>query len=128
MTSKRQKQVAQQILETLSELIQFEARDPRLTGVTVMDVQIDRELRYATIYIYSMAGEDDKDDVMDGLAAAAGFLRRELGSRIRLQHTPELRFMWDETPSRATKIDSLLDSLNADSSEDSNSTGEDHDE
>lgn len=128
MTSKRQKRVAQQILETLSELIQFEARDPRLAGVTVMDVEIDRELRYATIYIYSMAGEDDKDDVMDGVAAASGFLRRELGERIRLQHTPELRFVWDETPSRATKIDSLLDSLKTGSSSESNPAGEDQDE
>jgi ribosome-binding factor A len=109
--TKRQRRVAEQIHEVLAELIQFEAEDPRLDGVTVMDVTIDRELMVATIYVNSLKGEEAQHEVMDGLSKAAGFLRRELGRRIRLQNTPELRFAWDEALEAAAKIDALIASL-----------------
>jgi ribosome-binding factor A len=111
MDSKRQRRVAEQIHETLSELLQFEVHDPRLTDVTVMEVRVDRELMYATVYVAAMGGDEERDEVLDGLGSAAGFLRRELSRRVRLQHTPELRFEWDETLARAEHIDDLLDSL-----------------
>lgn len=76
-----------------------------------MDVTIDRELMVATVYVNSLAGEDAQKDVMAGLSKAAGFLRRELGRRVRLQNTPELRFKWDETLEAAAKIDALIRSL-----------------
>lgn len=108
---KRQKRVAEQIRIVLSELLLFEASDPRLSDIQVMDVEIDRELRYASVYVYALGGADSKDEIMAGLQSAASFLRRELGARISTQHTPELRFVWDETPDRAAHIDSILDSL-----------------
>ncbi|HEC24095.1 MAG TPA: 30S ribosome-binding factor RbfA [Chloroflexi bacterium] len=111
MQTKRQRRVAEQIQEILSELIQFEADDPRLDGVTIMDVEIDRELMYATVYVNALRGEEVREEVMTALSAAQGFLRSELGKRVRLQHTPELRFKWDESLSYADRIDSLLDSL-----------------
>lgn len=111
MPTQRQRRVADQIREILAELIQFEAEDPRLEGVTVMDVTIDRELMVATVYVNSLAGEEAQQEVMAGLSKAAGFLRRELGKRVRLQHTPELRFKWDETLEAAAKIDALIRSL-----------------
>ena len=117
MTSKRQHQVSKQIREVLSELFTFQVDDPRLAGLTVMEVQIDRELMYADIYVSSLGGEDLRDDVMDGLESASGFLRRELGSRVRLQRTPELRFQWDETLAYGEQIDDVLDSLNIPPSE-----------
>lgn len=111
MPTQRQRRVADQVREILAELIQFEAEDPRLAGVTVMDVTIDRELMVATIYVNALGGEEAQQDVMAGLNKAAGFLRRELGRRVRLQHTPELRFKWDETLETAAKIDALIRAL-----------------
>lgn len=113
MHGKRQLRVADQIREILSELLQSEADDPRLDGVTIMAVSIDRELMYATVYVNSLRGEDARDDIMLALAAAAGFLRRELGRRIRIQHTPELRFEWDESLAYGDRIEGLLNSLNS---------------
>lgn len=112
MPTKRQSRVAQQIHEVLSEILQFRVSDPRLSGVSIQGVDIDRELQYATIYVYSLGGEDEQEDVLEGLGSAAGYLRRELGTQIRTRHTPELRFEWDETPAQAAHIDALLDSLN----------------
>lgn len=111
MDSKRQRRVADQIHEILSELLQFEIRDPRLSDVTVMEVRVDRELMYATVYVAAMGGDEERDEILDGLASAAGFLRRELSQRVRFQHTPELRFVWDESITHAERIDDLLDSL-----------------
>jgi ribosome-binding factor A len=111
MPTKRQRRVAEQIHQVLAELIQFEADDPRLDGVTVMDVLIDRELMVATVYVNALQGEEAQQDVMDGLSRAAGFLRYELGKRVHLQNTPELRFKWDESLETAARIDALIESL-----------------
>lgn len=111
MLSKRQKRVGDQIREILSELLAFEASDPRLAGVTVMDVEIDRELMYANVYVTSLDGDEARGEVMRALESAGGFLRRELGSRMRLQRTPELRFKWDESLAYGDHIDQLLNSL-----------------
>jgi ribosome-binding factor A len=86
--------------------------------VTVVDVEIDRELMYATIYVTSLGGEDDREEVLAGLKSATGFLRRELAQRVDLRHVPELRFKWDETVAYAARIDALLDSLDLSQAED----------
>ena len=111
MTSRRQKRVAEQLHHILSTLIEFEVEDPRLSTLTVTDVTIDRELMYATVYVSALEGDAVKDVVMRALERASGFLRRELGAQIRLQHVPELRFRWDETEAQAARIDELLNAL-----------------
>lgn len=112
MNQKKQGRVAERIQEILGTLIQFQVKDPRLQGVTVIDVEIDRELMYATVYVSSLGGEEDREEVMDGLDDANGFLRREVGSHLSLRRVPELRFEWDETRQQAARIEDLLDSLN----------------
>ena len=111
MITKRQRRVADQLREIISEVIRFEVGDPRLEGLTVMDVRVDRELEVAKVYVNSLRGESAREDVMGGLAKAEGFVRREMGKRIHLRTTPELRFLWDETLSEGDKIDSLLKTI-----------------
>lgn len=124
MRSKRQKRVADQIREILSELLTFEVSDPRLTSVTVMDVDIDRELMYAEVYVSSFEGEDSREVVLGALESAGGFLRRELGSRMRTQHTPTLRFKWDESLEYGNRIENLLGSLDITPPDESDSGNE----
>ncbi len=128
MRSKKQGRVAELIQKSLSDILQFETSDPRLGGVTIIDVDIDRELMYATIYVTSYGGEDDRDKVLAGLESASGFLRRELASRVDLRHVPELRFKWDETVAYAARIDKLLDSLDLPQVEDDLTQPEDEPE
>ena len=116
--SKRQRRVATQIQEILSELLLFEAKDPRIVGVTIMDVDIDRELQYATVYVTSLDGPEYQNEILDSLDRAKGFLRRELGKQISIQHTPDLRFRWDDSQERAQRINDLLDSLDIQSADD----------
>jgi len=85
--------------------------DPRLAGTTVLDVEVDRELMYATIYVTSLGGEEAQAEVMEGLDNATGYLRREVASRLTVRKVPELRWRWDQTRANASRIEDLLDSL-----------------
>lgn len=111
MSTVRQQRTAEQIRTTLSQLLLLEMKDPRLQGVTITRVTIDRELQYADIYVHALAEDEREPEVMDGLERATGFLRRELGNSLRLRHTPNLHFHWDPSLAHADHINRLLDDL-----------------
>jgi len=90
-----------------------EVSDPRLSGISVTDVEVDRELAYANIYVSALEGSSRSQEVLSGLEHAQGFLRRELAQRIELRTFPRLRFHWDPTYERAEKIERLIAELHA---------------
>jgi ribosome-binding factor A len=107
----KQSRMNERIREILSELLMFETKDPRLAGLTVTEVSLDREMQFADVYVNALGEEERRDEVLDALERAKGFLRRELGRRIHTRRTPELRFNWDDTFEHAERVDRLLDSL-----------------
>ena len=110
--SLKQERMADRIREILSGLLLLEVTDPALQGVTVTEVTLDPELEYANVYVNALGDESREKEVMAGLRRANGFLRRELGKRIRLRRTPALRFHWDITLSRGEAIEKAIDRLN----------------
>lgn len=111
METVKQKRTAEQIRTTLSQLFLMEMKDPRLQGLTVTRVTIDRELQYADIYVHALAEDEREEEVMEVLASASGFLRRELGRSLDLRHVPHLHFHWDPSLAHADHINELLDSI-----------------
>jgi ribosome-binding factor A len=104
----RARRVGERIQEELADILVREVSDPRLEAITITGVDVDRELAFATIYV-SAAGDDDRaEDVLQGLESARGFLRSQLAARIRLRSFPQLRFRWDLTQTRASRIEELL--------------------
>jgi len=98
----------------LSEmLVKDEIRDPRLSGISVTEVKVDRELSYADIYVSAVEGVARSKEVLEGLEKASGFIRKMLSDRIELRSFPRLRFHWDVTPEHADRIEQLLASINA---------------
>ncbi len=91
----------------------MEVTDPRLGGVSVTGVDVDRELAYATIYASALEGSERKDEILAGFEHAKGYLRHQLAKRLDLRYFPQLRFRWDDTPERADRIDRLLDDIAA---------------
>ena len=89
----------------------YEITDPRLQWVSITDVRVDRELAFANIFVSAMEGSERKDEVLEGLEHAKGFLRKELSGRIVLRAFPRLRFHWDPTPEQAERIEKLIASL-----------------
>lgn len=107
----RLKRIADRIREVLSEMLINEINDPRLAGISITDVTVDRELAFADIYISSYEGSVRAKEVLAGMESAGGFLRRELAARVELRTFPRLRFHWDPTPEKADRIERLLASI-----------------
>ncbi len=111
MSKIRQERTAEQIQFILSELFLREVSDPRLIGVTVTQVLIDRELQHANIYVNALGDEEREEEVMAGLASATGFLRGQIAQRLDLRAAPVVRFHWDPRLRYAEEVNDLLDSL-----------------
>jgi ribosome-binding factor A len=106
--------IARRIQEELSVILLTEANDPRLGGAFVTDVNVDRELAFASVYLSAVEGAERSEEILAGMESASGFLRSALAKRIELRTFPRLRFYWDPTPENADRIDRLLASLSDD--------------
>jgi len=107
----RSQRIADRLREELSEMLIFDIHDPRLSGVSVTDVIVDRELAYADVFVSALAGSEKAQEVLAGFQHASGFLRSELARRVELRTFPQLRFHWDPTPERAERIERLLEEI-----------------
>ena len=104
----RLKRIQDQIHRVMTEILETKVNDPRVEGAYITDVSVDRELDFANIYISSLAGESQADEILAGLRNASGFMRYLLSQEIEIRVMPKLRFYWDKTPDRADRIESLL--------------------
>lgn len=107
-TPHRVDRVRELLLRELSDIIQ-RLKDPRVRLVTVVDTEISRDLRQATIYVSLIGSPEEQRQAIEGLTHALGFIRREVGQRIELRHVPELRVVYDGTAERALRISALID-------------------
>jgi ribosome-binding factor A len=111
MSKKYEKRVSEIVRNFLATLIETRLSDPRVTGVSVTDVEVTSDTRYARVY-YSLIGDDEaKKQAARGLDSASGWLRRELGMHLHTQHTPELIFAYDPSLDRGARMSELLDEL-----------------
>ena len=97
--------------QELSEILLMESSDPRLKGITVTGVTVDRELAFADIFVCTIEGLIRSREVLSGLEHAQGYLRRELAHRMELRIFPRLRFHWDTTLEHADQIDRLINTI-----------------
>ena len=116
MASQRIIKINEAIRKELSELVRSEIKDPRVSGamISVVDVDTTNDLKFAKVFI-SVLGESKKEDVLAGLNAAGGFLRKEIARRINLRNTPQLIFKLDETIAYGMKMSKMIDDVLKDS-------------
>lgn len=114
VSTARAARIAQRIKEELSELLLFEVSDPRLEGIFITHVRVDRELAFANVFVSALEGKQRQQEILQGLQHASGFLRHQLAVRVELRSFPQLRFHWDPIPENADRIDQILDSLKTD--------------
>lgn len=110
----RLQRIADRIRQELSEMVVKELQDPRLEGISITDVTVDRELAFAEIYVSAVEGQVRSRDVLAGLEHASAFLRHALAERLDLRVFPRLRYHWDPTPERADRFERLLAQLHKD--------------
>ena len=109
MASNRILLINEEIQKELSSLLRT-VKDPRVSGslLSIVRVDVTRDLSYATVYVSSMSGLDAAKEAVKGLKSAAGYMRRELGYALSLRHTPELRFVADDSIEYSAGIQKIL--------------------
>jgi ribosome-binding factor A len=108
MTTERMRRVDHAVRQVLSDAAQ-DLKDPRVGFVTVTDVKTSPELRHARVYVSVLGDEAAREASLAGLESARGFLQGVLARELRLKHTPELRFVLDDTARRAARLEELID-------------------
>ena len=105
----RSQRVAEQIRRELAELIRLELKDPRVGMVSITEVQVTPDYAHAKVFFSSMSGEEGLPEVVAGLQRSRGFLRRELGKRIRIHTLPQLHFEYDKSIEQGARLTRLID-------------------
>lgn len=108
MASHRISRINEQLKREITRIIRDEVKDPRIGFITLTGVEATRDLSFARVHVSVLGEEEEKRDTLDGLAAAAGFIRGELGRRLHMRRVPELRFELDRGVDHARRVDRLL--------------------
>lgn len=116
MSRIRVSRVGEQIKKELSLILQKELKDPRIGFVTVTGVDVTNDLSQATVYLSVLGDEAQKESTLQALAKGQGFIRSEIGKRVRLRHTPELIFKFDTSIEYGNRIEQLLEQINREES------------
>ena len=105
----RTDRINEQIRRELADLIRLELKDPRVNLGTLTDVEITADYTHAKVFYTTLASAEQREEIARGLKRSAGFLRRELGKRVRIHHSPELHFVYDASVERGTQLSALID-------------------
>lgn len=108
MRFKRSEKVGDQIREEISQILLRELKDPRIGFVTITKVALSDDLRIAKVYYSVFGGEQEKEESYQGLESATGYIKRELGRRVRLKYMPEINFLFDDSLEYGEHIEELL--------------------
>ena len=111
MSSSRPTRVADQIRVEISDLLAREVHDPGIGFLTVTHVKVTPDLQQARVYYTTLGDEKARRETERALQRASAFLRRQLGSRLRLRRVPELQFFFDESIERQDRIERILQDL-----------------
>jgi ribosome-binding factor A len=105
----RTNRISEEMKKELSDIIHNELKDPRLPQmVSVVSVNVTRDLRYAKVYISVLGNDEQKKNAISGLKSAAGFIRRKVGHRMQIRYTPELQFELDNSIEHGVYISKLI--------------------
>jgi len=114
----RNQRLGTEVLRTLSQLLRFETKDPRLQGISLTGVDLSRDLGVARVYFSTLDPDNNVAPIEEGLSRASGFLRSRLGRELKIRHVPELRFIHDDSAEESVRISALINNaLHANDSE-----------
>jgi ribosome-binding factor A len=109
----RADRINEQIRRDLADIIRTELKDPRIGMISLTSVEVTPDYAHANVYFTSMTDRSAIPTILAGLKKSAGFLRLQLGKRIKIHQIPELRFKFDESLERGISLSALIDQANA---------------
>ena len=107
----RPERVAKEMKRFVSEVIQRELKDPRIGFVTITDVEITRDLKLARIYFTILGNRTQKNNTINALKSATGYIRKLVGDHLELRYVPEIVFMEDLTEEQARNVHRILEEI-----------------
>ena len=116
MSNPRLQRVAGQIKKEMSSILREEVKDPRVNNsiITLTDVTVSRDLGHAWIYVSIMEDNaEEKSLILSALEHATGFIRTQIGKRVRLRHVPEIHFVFDKSIEYGAHINEVLKNINS---------------
>jgi ribosome-binding factor A len=119
MAEHRIERLRELVKSEFGKMLQRDLKDPRIGFVSVTDVEVSNDYSHVKIFVSVLGDENVKRSTMEGLESAKGFIRTELGQRIRLRHTPEIHLIEDHTMERSSRIMELLNEVNKEKRSDS---------
>jgi ribosome-binding factor A len=111
MTNKRAIRVGELLKEEISQIVLREMKDPRIGFVSVTDVEVSGDLRHAKVFISVYGSDKEKEETLEGLQQAQGFVRKLVGERIKIHHTPEIIFRYDDSIENGVHISEIIKEL-----------------
>ena len=119
--TRRAERVSNLIRNEISNLLQEQVNDPRLSGfISVTTVSTSSDLKQAKIFVSFLGESANKNKVMEGFKAATGYFRKELAGRTTLRTIPELTFIFDESIEHGSRVLELINRVASESSKDDN--------
>ena len=113
MNSKRINRISEEVKRTITDIVQNELKDPRIPSITsISHVEVTNDLSYANVYVSVLGNDFDRDEAIEGLNSAKGFIKKELSKKIKLRAMPELIFIKDDSIEKALELDKLIDEVN----------------
>lgn len=107
--SRRAQRLSEEIKREVSDILRNGVKDPRVTDLlSITQVQLSRDLSYAKIYVSLLGDKQAKQNALEGLERAKGFIKRELGGRLKLRGVPEINFLVDDSIEYGSHINELL--------------------
>ncbi len=117
--TRRTERVSSLIQQEISDLLREQVNDPRLASlISVTRVSTSPDMRHTKVFVSTLGDETNKNEILQGFAAASGFLRRQLANRLRLRHMPELSFHLDDSIERGAEVLKLIEQVTSDSTGD----------
>ncbi|NLM36494.1 MAG: 30S ribosome-binding factor RbfA [Firmicutes bacterium] len=118
MSEFRAERLAVLIKEELGNILQKDLKDPRIGFASITNVRVSRDISHAKIYVSVFGDKQRQTATMEGLESAKGYIRSELGKRIRMRYVPEISFVFDNSLEEGAKVLSLLDEIKKEGGED----------
>lgn len=108
----RNERVRKTLMKEIADILQKEIRDPRISGVvSILDVEVSHDNSFAKVYYSVFGNEEQKEKTIEAMTQNTPKIRYEIGKRIRLRLTPELRFIYDDSIERGSKVNEIIDKI-----------------
>ena len=121
MSYQRTRRIEEEIRKSLSRIIIQQIKDPRVgNSVSIVRVELSKDYKFAKVYISVFGDKIEKENAMEGLVSASGFLRKQLGAELKIRHIPEIHFKLDSSIEHSLVVAGIIKKLSQEKREDAN--------